>query len=70
MKYEITDQTSYVTAHFTVESEDGKVYNLSLQESDWFDHWQVMDEDGAEIEDEVLRNELIDLCDKQLEAGE
>ena len=70
MKYEITDQFSQATVYFTVEGEDGKVYKLTLQENDWWDHWQVTDEAGDEIEDEALRNELIDLCDKQLEAGE
>jgi len=55
---------------FTVEGEDGTVYNVNLQENEWFDSWQVMDEDGNEVEDETLRNELIDLCGNQLEPDE
>lgn len=70
MKFEITDQQVLRTAYFTVESEDGTVYNVNLQENEWFDSWQVMDEDGNEVEDETLRNELIDLCGNQLEPDE
>jgi len=46
MKFEITDQQVLRTAYFTVEGEDGTVYNVNLQENEWFDSWQVMDEDG------------------------
>jgi hypothetical protein len=70
MKFEITDQQVLRTAYFTVEGEDGTVYNVNLQENEWFDSWQVMDEDGNEVEDETLRNELIDLCGNQLEPDE
>ncbi len=70
MKFERTDQQVLRTAYFTVEGEDGTVYNVNLQENEWFDSWQVMDEDGNEVEDETLRNELIDLCGNQLEPDE
>lgn len=70
MKFEITDQQILRTAYFTVEGEDGTVYNVNLQENEWFDSWQVMDEDGNEVEDETLRSELIDLCSEQIESDE
>jgi uncharacterized protein YnzC (UPF0291/DUF896 family) len=70
MKFEITDQQVLRTAYFTVEGEDGIIYNVNLQENEWFDSWQVMDEDGNEVEDEVLRGELIDLCSNQIESDD
>jgi hypothetical protein len=70
MKFEIIDQQVLRTAYFTVEGEDGIVYRVNLVENEWFDTWQIMDEEDNEIEDETLRNELIDLCGNQLEPDE
>lgn len=68
-KYEVTDQITYRTVYFTVEADDGKVYNVSLAEDDWNDNWKVMDEDGNEINDDAdLYDELIMLCEEKLKA--
>jgi hypothetical protein len=67
MKYEITDKASYTTVHFTIESEDGSEYRVSLAENDWHDDYQVMDENGNEIEPETeLYKELVILCEIEL----
>ena len=68
-KYEVTDQITYRTVYFTVEADDGKVYNVSLAEDDWHDEWKVMDEDSNEItHDTALYGELITLCEEKLKA--
>jgi hypothetical protein len=67
MKYEITDKASYTTVHFTIESEDGKEYIVSLAENDVFDEWRVMDGEGNDIDHDVdLYDTLIAMCDKEL----
>ena len=67
MKYEITDKASYTTVHFTIEREDGREYRVSLAENDWHDDYQVMDENGNEIEPETeLYKELVILCETEL----
>ena len=67
MKYEVTDQVTYRTVYFTVEADDGKVYNVSLAEDDWHDEWKVMDEDSNEIGyDADLYDTLITLCESKL----
>jgi hypothetical protein len=65
-KYEITDKVSYMTVHFTVESEDGKEYRVSMAENDFYDDYRVMDEDGNEISGTELFEELVMLCNKEL----
>jgi hypothetical protein len=68
MKYEITDKVSYTTVHFTVESEDGKEYNVSMAENDFYDDYKIMDENGNDIEPGTdLYEELVMLCDAELE---
>jgi hypothetical protein len=50
-----------------IESEDGSEYRVSLAENDWHDDYQVMDENGNEIEPETeLYKELVILCDNEL----
>jgi hypothetical protein len=67
MKYEITDKTSYTTVHFTIEREDGRIYNVSMAENDWHDDYRVMDENGDVIEEgDPLYEMLIEMCDKEL----
>jgi hypothetical protein len=67
MKYEITDKVSYTTVHFTIEREDGRIYNVSMAENDWHDEYRVVDENGDVIDnDDPLAEMLIELCDKEL----
>jgi hypothetical protein len=67
MKYEITDKAAYTTVYFTVECEDGREYRVSIVEDDWHDNYQVMDENGNEIEPETeLYKELVTLCEIEL----
>jgi len=68
MKYEITDKASYMTVHFTIESEDGsREYRVSMVENDFYDDYKVMDEQGNEIEPGTdLYEELVMLCDAEL----
>jgi hypothetical protein len=66
-KYEITDKVSYMTVHFTVESEDGKEYRVSMAENDFYDDYKIMDEQDNEIEPGTdLYEELVMLCDVEL----
>lgn len=67
MKYEVTDQVTYRTVHFTIEADNGEVYNVSLTENDWHDEWIIMDEDGNNIDDDSeLYDELVTLCEDEL----
>jgi hypothetical protein len=68
-KYEVIDQVIYRTVYFTVEADNGKVYNVSLAEDDWHDDWKVMDEDSNELNDDTdLFDELVTLCEEKLKA--
>ena len=70
MAFTITDSSSYVTAQFTVEDESGRECFVSLAEHDWYDDWQIRDEDGELITDNPeLIDELIFICQKRLEEG-
>jgi len=68
MKYEITDQVTYRTIYFTIEADDGKVYNVSVaEENEWKDNWRIMDEDGNEINDNSeLYDALVALCKESI----
>jgi hypothetical protein len=68
MKYEITDQVTYRTIYFTIEADNGKVYNVSVaEENEWKDNWRIMDEDGNEIDYDVdLCDALITLCEESI----
>lgn len=68
MKYEITDQVTYRTVYFTIEADNGEVYNVSVAENDWSDDWKIMDEDGNEINDDSeLYDTLVELCEAKLD---
>jgi hypothetical protein len=67
MNYEVIDQITYRTVYFTVEADDGEVYNVSLAENDVFDEWRVMDSNSNEIDyDNDLYDKLITLCEENL----
>lgn len=70
-KYEITDAVTHRTVYFTIESNEGTVYNVNLIENEWQDEWVVMDEDGNRIDDDSeLYDELTTLCENLLLEGE
>ena len=66
MKFEITDQQVYRTAHFTIEGEDGIIYIVNMDEGEFVDNWNIMDEDGNDIDDENICSELINICEVEL----
>jgi hypothetical protein len=67
MNYEITDKVSYTTVYFTIEREDGREYRVSVVENDWYDDYQVMDENGDIINsDDPLSEMLIEMCENEL----
>ena len=68
MKYKVTDKTVYRNAYFTIESDDGKVYDANLVEWELYDTWHIFDEDNNDIEedDPKLYDELIALCEESL----
>lgn len=65
MKFEITDQAQYVTKTFTIEDETGNEYRVRFAENDIYDEWEVMTDDGEEVDDE-LANQLIDFCETNM----
>lgn len=70
MKYEVTDHVIYRTVYFTVEADNGEVYNVSLVENDVFDDWRIMDEKGNEINYNAdLYDELVMLCEEKLKGS-
>ena len=67
MKYEITDQVTYKTVHFTIEADNGEVYRVNVTENDWKDEWIIMNEDGNEIDDNSeLYDVLVALCEESI----
>ena len=68
MKYEVTDKVVYRNAYFTIESDNGKVYDANLVEYEIYDTWHIFDEKGNDIEedDPKLYDELIALCEESL----
>jgi hypothetical protein len=66
MKFEITDQQVFRVAHFTIEGEDGKVYVVNMEEGEFMDNWNIMDDEGNEIEDEYVCSELMAICEVEL----
>ena len=68
MKYEVTDQVTYRTVYFTIEADNGEVYNVSVAENDWTDDWKIIDQDGNEINDDSeLYDTLVELCEAKLD---
>jgi len=66
MKFEITDQQVFRTAHFTIEGEDGMVYLISMAENEFDEDWNITDENHNYIEDENICSELINICEAEL----
>jgi hypothetical protein len=66
MRFEITDQHTYRTVYFTIESEEGKSYQVNLREYEFNDEWSIIDEDYNEVEDEEICSELINICEAEL----
>ena len=65
MKYEITDQHVYRTVYFTIESEDGKTYEVDLREYEFDDEWNIIDENYNLVDAEIC-SELINICKAKL----
>ncbi len=67
MKYEIVDQTSYTTVHFLIEREDGRECRVIMTERDWYNSWEVIDENDDVIDnDDPLAEMLIQMCEAEL----
>lgn len=68
MNLSLIDSYVYKTYRFTIESEDGELYNISLTENEFDSTWVVMDGNGEEI-DEVsdLGIKLIEMCEENIE---
>ena len=67
-KFEVTDKTIYRNAYFTIEGDNGKVYDANLVEYEIYDTWHIFDEAGNNIEedDPKLYDELIAICEESL----
>ena len=66
MKFEITDQQVFRTAHFTIEDDNGMVYLINMAENEFDEDWNVTDENHNNIEDEDMCSELINICEAEL----
>ena len=70
MKYEIVDKVNYNTVQFLIEREDGRECRVRMTEHDWYDSWEVIDENGDVIDnDDPLAEMLIEMCDAELTFG-
>lgn len=67
MKFEITDQVTYRTVHFTLEDESNNEYIVRITEHDFDDTWEVEDSEGNIVdEDDEIYDELVTICTEQL----
>lgn len=64
---EIVDYAQYVTRRWLIE-ENGEEYIINFSENDTHDDWQVMNNDGCELDIEsVVAKKLIEFCEESLE---